>query len=303
MDLGTEQEPGLRIAIRLTSKMNGPILESIWESQNRRVSFRMPEGEDLVTTSWEPSIEPPIKNLELWLDHQADQLGTPTWWGELKAIPGVMDLCRFAWKIRVSFHIQEIQSQASPNQGYSAPLAPKCLNQGAFLPERLEYQDVQRRPKLLTEAYCQCLQHWAEKVYLPASPDARPLAESVRELCRAMGEFVTITKRDTLEGLEMDRPIDSHWPPHATIFSQVLDPSTEGQEKTPIAIGIPWQDGVPRLWGRASPFISSQPSTCSPGAPSIPVFLPTRTLAVRRSSTPTQGFVDTAVNMKTSEPA
>ena len=79
----------------------------------------------------------------------------------------------------------------------------------------------------------------------------------------------------------MDRPIDSCWLPPATIFSQVLGPPTEGQEKTPIAIGIPQQDGMPRLQGRASPFISTQPSTRLPGAPSIPAFLPTRTLVVR----------------------
>ena len=107
-----------------------------------------------MTESQEPSDEVPIKDLELWLDHQADQLGTPTWWGELKAVPGIMDLCRFAQKIHASFHILEIRSQAFPNQGYSTPPAPKSLNQGAFLPERLEYQDVRQRPKLLTEAYC-----------------------------------------------------------------------------------------------------------------------------------------------------
>ena len=156
-----------------------------------------------------------------------------------------------------------------------------------------------QRPKLLTEAYCRCLQHWAEKVYLLTSPDAHPLAESVRELCWAMGEFVIITKQDILEGLEMGRPIDSHWPPPATLFSWVLGPPTEGQEKTPVTIGIPQQDGVPRLWGRASPFVSTQPSTRLPGAPSIPAFLPTRTLAVRQSSTLTRGFIKTMTNTKT----
>ena len=85
-----------------------------------------------------------------------------------------------------------------------------------------------QRPKLLTEAYCRCLQHWAEKVYLPVSPEAHPLVESVRELCWAEGEFITITTQDILEGLKMDGPIDSHWPTPATIFSQVLDPPTKG---------------------------------------------------------------------------
>ena len=58
-----------------------------------------------MTKSWEPSIELPIKDLEQWLDHQADQLGTPTWWRELQAVPGIMDLCKFTQKIRGSFHI------------------------------------------------------------------------------------------------------------------------------------------------------------------------------------------------------
>ena len=59
----------------------------------------MPEDGDLVTGSRDPSAKPPIKDLESWLEYQVDQLGTPTWWGELKAGPGVADLCRFAWKI------------------------------------------------------------------------------------------------------------------------------------------------------------------------------------------------------------
>ena len=147
-----------------------------------------------MTESRDPSAKPPIKDLELWPEYQADQLGTPTWWGELKAIPGMVDLCRFAWKIQASFHVPEIQSWASPSQDYSTPLALRSLNRGAFIPERLEYQDVQQRLILLTEAYCRCLQHWVEKSYLLTSPDAWPLVESMKELCLAMSEFVTITK-------------------------------------------------------------------------------------------------------------
>ena len=100
----------------------------------------------------------------------------------------------------------------------------------------------------------------------------------------------------------MDRPVDSCWPPPMTIFGQVLDPPTEGQERIPTAVGIPWQNRSPRLQGRHSPFTSIQPSTHSPGTPSIPVVLPTRTLAVRQSTTLTRGFIDTAVNTELSEP-
>ena len=88
----------------------------------------MPEDGDLVTESRDPSAKLPIKDLESWLEYQADQLGTPTWWGELKAVPGVADLCRFAWKIQASFHVPEIRSWASPSKDYSAPPAPRSLN-------------------------------------------------------------------------------------------------------------------------------------------------------------------------------
>ena len=201
----------------------------------------MPEDKDPKAESRELLVEPPIRDLEQWLDHQVDQLGTPTWWGELWAVPSITDLHRFTRKIRASFHIPEIWLWASPDGSYSAPPAPKCLDRGAFLPERLEYQDVCQRPKLLTEAYCRCLQHWAEKVSPPVNPKFRPLAESVRELCRAVGEFVTITKQDIMEGLELDKPADDCQPPSTTMFSRVLDPPIEGPEKLPTTVGVPRQ--------------------------------------------------------------
>ena len=233
----------------------------------------MPEDGNLATESRESSTKLPIKDLESWLDYQVDQLGTPTWWGELKAVPGMADLCRLTQKIQASFHIPEIRYWASPSQGYSAPLAPKSLNRGAFISGRLEYQDVWQRPILLTEAYCQSLQHWVEKVYPPISPDACPLVESVKELCLAVSEFVTITKQDILEGLELEKPTDSHWPPSVTLFSRVLGPPTKGQETTLAAIGIPQQNGMPRPWGRAHPFLHVAPSWPPVGLPVAPTVL------------------------------
>ena len=279
--------------------------DHIWEPTNRRVSFRMPEDGDSLMERRDPTNELPIKDLELWLEYQVDQLGTPTWWGELKAIPDVADLHKFAWKIWASFHVPEIQSQASPNQGYSALPAPRGLNRGAFLPERLEYQDVWQRLILLMKAYCRCLQHWAEKSYLLVSWDAHPLVESVRELCQAMSEFVTITKQDILEGLEMERPIDSCWLPPVTLFSWVLGPQTEGWEKTPVAIGIPWQDGMLRIWGRACPFLHvtlTRLPICLPGAPTMLTFSPTRALAVGQPSILPWGFIDTMTHTRMPEP-
>ena len=126
--------------------------------------------------------KPAIEDLEAWLEHQAGQLGTPSWWRELKAVLDIEDTCKFAQKIQASFYVPEVQSWTNPGQPFSTPPAPSNLDRGAFYPEGLEYQDIRQRPTLLTVAYCQCLQHWVEKPYPPMSPEACPLAKSMREL-------------------------------------------------------------------------------------------------------------------------
>ena len=55
------------------------------------------------------SMETSVLDVETWLDWQAKQLGTPTWWTELKAILGIQDPQKLAWKIRASFYIPEVR--------------------------------------------------------------------------------------------------------------------------------------------------------------------------------------------------
>ena len=149
----------------------------------RRVSFHNPEDEEaLVKEEASCLTEPSVDDLETWLEFQAGQLGTPAWWEELGTVPGIEDQCKFTWKIRTSFYVLEVQLRGSPEQGYTVPLAPQSLNRSTFLPERLTYQDVRQQPALLTIAYAQCLQHWAEKHNLLRNLDFHPWVESVREL-------------------------------------------------------------------------------------------------------------------------
>ena len=58
----------------------------------RRVSFHNPEDKE-VPIKEEASclVEPSIDDLEMWLEFQAGQLGTPAWWEELGAMPGIQD--------------------------------------------------------------------------------------------------------------------------------------------------------------------------------------------------------------------
>ena len=63
----------------------------------KRVTFndpeveKGPEGEEAGC-----STELSIMDVEMWLEFQAWQLGTPVWWQELGAIPGIKDLHKFA---------------------------------------------------------------------------------------------------------------------------------------------------------------------------------------------------------------
>ena len=68
--------------------------------------------------------EPSVDDLEMWLEFQAGQLGTPTWWGELAAVPNIEDRCKFTRKIRASFYVPEVCLRASLEQVYTTPPVP-----------------------------------------------------------------------------------------------------------------------------------------------------------------------------------
>ena len=120
--------------------------------------------------------------METWLEWQANQLGTPAWWTELQAIPGIRDPQKLAWKIRASFYIPEVRMRTLLELGYTAPPTLRSLNRNAFLPDDLSYQDVWQKSGLLMIAYAKSVQYWAEKQSLPRSWNLLPLAESVIEL-------------------------------------------------------------------------------------------------------------------------
>ena len=126
-------------------------LESPSGSQSRmRVTFWMWEIKPDPKEEEENYLpEPSISDIEVWLDWWADQLGTPCWWWELRAISGVKDPWKLAHKIWASFSIPEVRRRTFPGQNFTAPPAPKCLNRNAFLPDNLSYQDIWQQPFLL----------------------------------------------------------------------------------------------------------------------------------------------------------
>ena len=194
----------------------------------RRVSFCDPDDvRDAVKEEVSCLMEPSVDDLETWLEFQVKQLGTPTWWKELGAVPGIEDRLKFTQKIRASFYVPEVQLRASLEWGYTAPPSPWILDRGAFHPEKFTYQDVRQRQVLLTIAYARCLQHWAEKQNPLRNPDFHSWAECMRELQQTVQEFVNITYQDVMQGLEIEKPEASCPQPGAAIFSRALSTPAE----------------------------------------------------------------------------
>ena len=174
--------------------------------------------------------EPSVFDVEMWLELQAEQLGTPARWPELKAIPGVKDLQKLAHKIRASFYIPKVRMRSFLKKEYTASPAPKCLSRNAFLPDEMSYQDVRQQLTLLMIAYARGLQYWVEKLNLPRSPDLHPLAGSIVELRENMQEHITFNHWDVVYGLgAIHLGSTSQWP-QTTLFSHVLSPPVERQD-------------------------------------------------------------------------
>ena len=139
----------------------------------------------------------------MWLDWWAHQLDTPHWWAELIAIPEVED--------PRSFLIPAFRCEALPSQDYTMSPAPKCLTKGSFLPDDPSYQDVWWQPLLLTVAYTQVLQYWAEKVRPPTLSNYCPLVMSVVELKQCVEGHITFSKQDVFQNLWSTTPEDRSW--------------------------------------------------------------------------------------------
>ena len=128
----------------------------------------------------------------------------PDWWKELAGIPGIDDFWELAWKIRASFEIPQVMSEAQGGDNdYSAPPAPACIYQKDFLPPldpRFPCWDIREGQSQKTLAYAQALQYWAKKASPPKPCQPCHLAGCVWELKQTMEEYVVLTEDAILEG-------------------------------------------------------------------------------------------------------
>ena len=71
--------------------------------------------------------EPSVSDVEMWLEWQAQELGTPAWWMELKAILGIKYPQKLTWKIRASFYIPKVRMRVLLEPEYTVPPPPRVL--------------------------------------------------------------------------------------------------------------------------------------------------------------------------------
>ena len=71
------------------------------------------------------SMEPSKDDLEMWLEFQAGQLGTPAWWEELGAVPGIEDRHKFACKIRGVILCTRGPAKSNPRTGLHHTSSPQ----------------------------------------------------------------------------------------------------------------------------------------------------------------------------------
>ena len=55
------------------------------------MSFNNPGNEEVPIKEAGCLTEPSVDDLEMWLEFKAGQLGTPAWWEDLGAMPGIQD--------------------------------------------------------------------------------------------------------------------------------------------------------------------------------------------------------------------
>ena len=76
----------------------------------------------------DPSQGPWVEDYEDWIEWRGHRVNMPYWWQEVVGIPGITDFWEFAWKIRASFKLPQVRSEAQDVENdYLAPPAPKCI--------------------------------------------------------------------------------------------------------------------------------------------------------------------------------
>ena len=155
--------------------------------------------------------EPPIKDIETWLDWQACNCLCHVGGWNLQPSQGgrPMETHLEIW----TSSIPEVRSRVFPGQGYTAPPAPKCLIWSVFLPDELSYQDVQQQPFSLNGGLCPRVTVLVGRDSTARGPRFLPLGEKHPRAEREGEEDAIFIKWEVIQGLgRVNLGATSQWP-------------------------------------------------------------------------------------------
>ena len=273
--------------------------------------------------------EPSIYKSAEWVQWKAEKYEIPDWWAELSTVPEE-NMGGLALEVRASFQLPRCMHELDPKEApFHAPLAPPSLHQQRFMPpvvSAFACQNIREIPREKTVAYARALQYVMEENNLPNRGQPCLLAESIVELRREVGFYLSFTDEEVFRGVELpqeergslsvptapttdapgninttEMPSISEVAPKYAGWNKVIHPS-----QPVVATGeSPQPTAMPKAKRRAlqlSRTISLSLPPRSPKAP-LPLKFPplARTLALVRPPTPPRCFTRVVPCLKTLE--
>ena len=157
-------------------------------------------------------LEPAVTEFSQWVLWRADRCKTPSWWAELSAVPEIGDHKRLAREVQASFQLpQQMRELGMKEADLQAPPTPPCLHQQKFMPPAQSIyacRDIREIPQEKAVAYARVLQHWAEKIDLPAGGRPCLLAKSVKELREEVKCYLSFSDEEVFHGMALPEKED-----------------------------------------------------------------------------------------------
>ena len=147
------------------------------------------------------------------------------------------DTGRLAQEVWALFQLPKHMHELDPKEApFHVPPAPPCLHQQRFMPPVISIfasQDIQEIPREKTVAYAWALQHFMEQNNLPKRDQPCLLAESITELRREVGFYLSFMDKEVFWGVHLPKEEGSN-PSVPTITTVDLPGTTDALEASPV---------------------------------------------------------------------
>ena len=195
-------------------------------------SSKMPEDKDE-----EMLPEPSISKSTKWVQWRAEKCDVPNWQAELSTVLQE-DIGRLAREVRASFQLPRHMHELDPREApFHVPPAPPCLHRQRFMPPVISTfacQDIWEIPREKMVAYARALQCLTEQNNPPRRDQPCLLAESVAELRKEVGFYLSFMDKEVFWGIDLPKEQGSNPSAPATATA-----NAPGTTNTPEVLPIP----------------------------------------------------------------